>query len=114
MDGGYEGGVAGRQGHGFDLLRRAADHPHGGDAEPRLDLLRAHAQRARRQGEEVGIGGALEGVPAEGVRHARQHAVGVERVPVVVEAPDDQVVLRDEGRLAASTGSAASISGRPW
>src|SRR3984957_13535148 len=56
--------------------------------------------------EYFGIVGMLIFFPSQRVHHSGENAVGMHPMPVIVKAPDDQMVLVDEGALLGPDGVA--------
>ena len=63
------------------------------------DIAGEGLQGCLRQGEQVGIFGALKFLPAQSVDHARFDSVGLAHVPMIVKPPNDHAVLFDERAL---------------
>ncbi len=95
-------GCAGEERDLGDSQTRIADHPQGADAQSPLDLPCQILEGGLGKAEAVRLVRALEGGPAQGRHHSLEDPIGLARraMPVVVKAPDHEVVLLDVGELS--------------
>lgn len=117
VEGAFDAGEvveAGREGYAADGELRVADDAQRACLEAGLHTLRELGERRCGQRELAAIVRRKILLPAERGGHASEDAIGLARVPVIVEAPDDEAVLFDEValglvNLAAQTGRVIGV-----
>lgn len=102
VEGGFDAGEvveAGREGYAADGELRVADDSERACFQAGLHLLGELGERRRGQHELAARCGRAVFLPTERGGHAGEDAIGLARVPVVVEAPNNEAVLFDEVAL---------------
>ena len=93
----FESGCSRTETHVGDLHFGRADHADDGRVQPLGNFFGQFLKRGLRKHEEVLVLRVPELFPAKSTDHASLYSVRVSHVPVVVKAPDDHVMLLDEG-----------------
>ena len=97
-------GCAGKIGDNGDVEIGIADDAEDARVELLLEIERKLIESGWRDGEEEGIAGMLVLLPADSCDEAFADTIGPAEVPLVVEAPDDEMMLLNIGELLLVDG----------